>query len=183
MVPSKDFETLIKLFEVSQKLPTSGLKVLLVFPENIFYVNDNVRAYMKPPAYKNFLLQYYEEVYNKGKIEALEKYVSSDIIDHSAPGGPAKGIDHLKGFLGSMRSAFPDYSVELEDIVCEDEKVAVRLSERGTHKGKLWGIPPTGKKVSVTVYAIYKFANEKISEVWALSNQTGLMRQLGLTSD
>ncbi len=82
-----------------------------------------------------------------------------------------------------MRLAFPDYYIELEDIVCEDEKVAVRLCERGTHKGELWGIPPVGKKVSVTVFAFYKFANEKISEVWALSDQTGLMRQLGLTSD
>lgn len=133
---------------------------------------------MKSSVYKKLLLQYYDEVYNKGYIEALEKYVSLDVIDHSAPGGPAKGIDNLKGFLGSMRSAFPDYNIELEDIVCEDEKVAVRLCERGTHKGELWGIPPTGKRVSVTVFAIYRFANDKISEVWALSDQAGLMHQL-----
>lgn len=89
---------------------------------------------MKSTALRNFLLEYYDEVYNKGNFEALIKYVNSDIIDHSAPDGPVKGIDHVKEFLSSIRSAFPDYNVELVDIVIEDDKIAVRLCERGSQR-------------------------------------------------
>lgn len=55
-----------------------------------------------------------------------------------------------------------------------------RWSLQATHKGPLRNIPPTGKKISLTGIAIYRFLDDKIDEGWALNDGLGLMQQLGV---
>jgi len=66
-----------------------------------------------------------------------------------------------------FRSAFPDFKVTLDDMIAEGDKVVVRSTWSGTHKGEFMGIPPTGKKVSFGVIDIIRMAGGKAVEHWA----------------
>lgn len=85
----------------------------------------------------------------------------------------------LKHHIELFEAAFPNYDLIADDIVAEADKVVVRATFRGTHKGKFFGIAPTGKEVSVSVMLIYRIAGGKIVEHWMNADQVSLMQQLG----
>jgi len=78
-----------------------------------------------------------------------------------------------------LLGAFPDISFSIEDMVAEEDKVALRAIGRGTHQGPFRGMPATGKKVELSVIGIGRFANGKMAEVWRISDRLGMMQQLG----
>lgn len=84
----------------------------------------------------------------------------------------------LRHHIELFEAAFPKYELIAEDMVAEDDKVAVRATFRGTHKGEFFGIAPTGKAVSVSLMLIYRIANGKIVEHWMNADQLSLMQQL-----
>jgi len=85
----------------------------------------------------------------------------------------------LKQLITAYRTGFPDLHVLIEDMVAEEDKVASRFIVRGTHKGELMGIPPTGKQVTVSSILISRFADGKWAEDWANYDALGMMQQIG----
>jgi steroid delta-isomerase-like uncharacterized protein len=81
--------------------------------------------------------------------------------------------------MRSLRAAFPDGRVTIEDMIAEGDKVVTRYNSRGTHKGDFMGIPATGKKVAVTGIVISRIAKGKIAEEWEEFDALGFMVQLG----
>ncbi|MBL3702798.1 hypothetical protein GI582_08850 [Sulfitobacter sp. BDSS02] len=77
-----------------------------------------------------------------------------------------------------LRSAFPDQSFQVRDMIAEDDKVVVQWSLSCTHLVRR--IPPTGKKGSVSGIAIYRPANGKIVERWVSTNLEVLKKRLEL---
>jgi predicted ester cyclase len=76
-------------------------------------------------------------------------------------------------------AAFPDIQHTLEDQLAEGDKVAVRLTIRGTQQGEFQGMPATGKAITMTSLNILHFANGKIAEQWVETDDLGLLQQLG----
>ena len=76
--------------------------------------------------------------------------------------------------------AFPDYSMTIDDMIAEGDKVFVLSTRRGTHEGEFNGIPPTGNKIKVYRFALYRLEGGKIAEMWALDDTLGQFQQLGL---
>ena len=81
------------------------------------------------------------------------------------------------------RTAFPDLRLTVEDIIAEGETVVARWSCRGTHKGELNGIAPTGKHVNITGISIARFTNGKMSEGFVNWDALSLMQQLGVVPE
>jgi predicted ester cyclase len=75
-------------------------------------------------------------------------------------------------------AAFPDMRVTTENIIAEDDKVAIRWTVTGTHMGALMGIPATGRKVTWTGITTYRFADDKIVENWWAYDALGMMQQI-----
>jgi predicted ester cyclase len=75
-------------------------------------------------------------------------------------------------------TAFPDWQTIIEDIIAEGDKVVVRRTVHGTHRGDIPGIPmpPTGKRVTFTVWDMYRITDGQIVERWGIHN---LREQLG----
>ena len=92
--------------------------------------------------------------------------------------GP-EGVERLADLL---LPAFPDMRLDLQDVMAEDGKVAVRLLIRGTHGGDLAGIAPTGRPIEVGVLDLFHLRGGKLVEHWALFDNLGMLRQLGVTS-
>lgn len=121
--------------------------------------------------------------WNKGKAAAMtviDKLCSTCIVYH---GGGGEEIHGLKGFKQSMSefyNAFPDSHFTIDDMVFEGDKVVVRWTMTGTHKGEFGGIPPTNKKVTMWGIYIDRIAGDKFVETWERFDTLGMMQQLGL---
>ena len=77
-----------------------------------------------------------------------------------------------------VRDAFPDFHNELEEMVEEGERVFARLRYTGTHRGELFGIPATGRRIAYMGAALFRFRGSRIWSVWVLGDVDGLKRQL-----
>jgi predicted ester cyclase len=119
---------------------------------------------------KTFIQEYFSALSGKEKpAEVVNKYVSDKDKD-------------LKEHITMFEVAFPKYELIAEDMVAEGDKVAVRTTFRGIHKGDLMGIAPTGKTVTISIMLIYRIVVGKIVEHWMVADQLGMMQQLGIVS-
>src|SRR5215207_5498285 len=103
-------------------------------------------------------------------------------VRRSQQGSPphVRGDDLQPAAGGSRRGAgLPDLQVTIEELVAEGDKVAVRRSYAGTHRGELLGIPATGKQVRISGISIFRLAGGKIAEHWEQLDRLALMQQLG----
>ena len=80
-----------------------------------------------------------------------------------------------------LLTTFPDLHLTVDDMTAEGNKVVARWTAKGTHKGKLRNIAPTGKQVTLTGIAIYRFAGGKMEELWGLNDVMGMIQQLRAT--
>jgi predicted ester cyclase len=87
--------------------------------------------------------------------------------------------DALRHHIEMFEDAFPSYELRLDDMVAEGDKVCVRATFRGVHKGAFQGIPATGRQASISVMLIYRIAGEKIVEHWLNADSLSLLQQLG----
>ncbi len=91
-----------------------------------------------------------------------------------------QGSRAFRHVLAGFRSAFPDSALRVEDEVAEGDKVVIRWSFSGTHKGNLLGVPATGKKVAWTGITIYRVVDGKVVEEQGDEDFAGFFRQVGL---
>jgi steroid delta-isomerase-like uncharacterized protein len=129
---------------------------------------------------RNLTERFYAEVWNKGNLDAVADLLSGDFVDHAAPPGFPPGPEGAKQVFMMYRGAFPDFRLSVEDVIAEGDKVVARWVTQGTHQGELMGIPPTGKRVTVTGIDMFRFAGGKIAEHWAEFDMLGMMQQLGV---
>ena len=123
-----------------------------------------------------------EEV-DKGNLAVVDECFARDYIDHNPTPirGLAPGIEGVKKAFNIFWAAFPDTRHVIEDLMAEGDKVVARYWACGTHTGELMGIPPTGRQVTMTGIAIYRFAGGKIAERWVEQGR-GVLDQLGMTA-
>ena len=122
----------------------------------------------------------YEEVWNKRRVELVDELMSPSHAMHSnhVPDS-CIGPEAYKREMARFVTGFPDLRFSVEDMVAENEKVAVAWTISGTHKGEFRGISPTGKKVSIEGITINHIANGKIMDSYISLDYLGLMQQLG----
>ena len=129
---------------------------------------------------KTIVRQLVAEVYNTGNIELAEKYFDAAcVLHHPALPQPGRGIETVKGFIAGVRSAFPDFHVEIEDLIAEGDKVVDRATISGTFEGAFGAIPPTGQHATWTATAICRIAGGKIVEVWEDVDMLGMSSLAG----
>ena len=124
-----------------------------------------------------------EEGYNKGNVAAADDLIAADYVNHSAPHGQMPGLAAEKQYITTIRSAFIDFHLEIEDQIGEGDKVVTRLTAGGTYKGGLKDIPSkaaVGKQVRVTEILIHRIFGGKVVEGWIEFDQLSLWRQLGV---
>ena len=129
---------------------------------------------------KALVRRFVEEFWNEGNTATADELMAVDAAIHM-PTGELVNFDGLKGFAGTWRESFPDWHSTVEDLIAEGDRVAERWTGRGTHRGELQGIPPTGKRVEAPGSVFYRIVNGKIVEFRGQLDMMGLMQQLGVT--
>jgi hypothetical protein len=128
------------------------------------------------------LTRHFAEEFNKGKaatMAVIDEIVAPNNVVHNVDGRDIRGLKDHKQMYSEIFDAFPDDHVTIDDMVVEGDKIAIRYTMTGTHKGKYMGIPPTNKKVTISVIEIDRIAGGKFAEAWVKADTLSLMQQLG----
>ena len=126
-------------------------------------------------------MRQYFGVFEQGNIDLLDELLAPDYINHS-PATPdlPTGPEGVKAVVSMFRSAMPDLRVIIEDMIAEGEKVATYYTLEGTHEGELFGVSPTGQRLSNKSITVERVSGGKIREHWRVSDELGMMQQLGV---
>jgi steroid delta-isomerase-like uncharacterized protein len=127
---------------------------------------------------KDLLRRYLEDGLGGSSEEAIRATVAEDVVDHAGLPGAPPGID---GFLLLMQvnaTAFSDFKIVVEDLIGEDDRAVARWTATATHTGELFGMPATGRSISMKGIDIARAAGGKIVEFWAEIDMAGMMGQL-----
>src|SRR5712692_10901117 len=121
---------------------------------------------------------------NKSNLSVADQLFSPNYAHHD-PSTPdfGRGPESERKRATLYRTAFPDLQLPIEDIIAEGETVMARWSCRGTHKGDLSGIAPTGKQFTISGVSIARFSGSKMAEGWINWDAQGLMQQLGVVPE
>lgn len=121
-----------------------------------------------------------EEIFNKGNPSAIEELYATDYVMHTTKPGLSPDLDGFKQFVNLYHSTFQNLRITIEDQIAEGDKVTTRWTARGTHKGELMGIAPTGNQVTVTGIGVERLAGGKFVEGWNVFDGADMLRQLGV---
>lgn len=125
---------------------------------------------------KTIVRRFVDEIWNTGNHDVVDEIIAVDAVRHNTE---INGIEAFKQNLTAFRTSFPDVHLVIEDLVAEGDEVAVRVTGRGTHKGELWGVAPTGKLATWTAIGIFRITDGKIVEMWANEDVLGRLQQVG----
>ncbi len=117
---------------------------------------------------------------DSGNWAVFDSVFSPDLVVHF-PGGRL-GRQETEAFARTFYTAFPDLTHTIEDLLAVDDKVVLRATDRGTHRGDFQGIAATGRSVAIGIIAIYRLADGRIVEAWEQGDFLGLRQQLGADS-
>ena len=126
------------------------------------------------------IVRRYFEALNARNLDALDGLVDAEITYH---GWEVDGIDQLKAKVAAVFDGFPDVNIEIEDLVAQDAKVAVRLVVAGHHNGEFEGMAATGRSLRTTELNFFHILDGRIREGWQVYNQLDVLTQLGVMDE
>lgn len=131
---------------------------------------------------KGVIRRVFEEVWNRGDLDRIDDLFAQDFIRHGTTPDRPTGLEGEKSHRTAFRAAFPDLVITADDVVAEGDRVAVRYTWRGTYQGTWPGIATTDVPVRMTGIAIRQVVAGKVTALWVVGDELGLLRQLGALS-
>nr|ABX71154.1 Lcz37 [Streptomyces sanglieri] len=128
---------------------------------------------------RNAILRLYDEALNQGNYEqVIDELVADGAVMHHAPYHDQTGPEVLKSTWRALHDAFSDLHFEVEELLVENDFIAVRGTTSGTHTGTFAGTGPTGQRVSERAHVFYRLRDAKVTEIWPMVDRAGLLQQL-----
>jgi len=122
------------------------------------------------------------DVINAGSIDVIDDVVAPDFVDNDPAPDQGLGIDGFKQFWTTMHSAFPDFRVEVDAMVADEDSVAIAYRATGTHQGDFVGFAATGSPIDIRGVQVTRFRDAMMVERWGSSDQLTLLQQIGAKS-
>jgi steroid delta-isomerase-like uncharacterized protein len=121
-----------------------------------------------------------EEILNQGNLALIDELFSADSVFHGPNYPELRGREARRQFFASLREAFPDIHFTVDELIAEGDKVVLRWSVTGTHRGEFWGATPTGKKISFSGTTTFRIAGGMIADEFVQADFLGFMQQIGV---
>ena len=131
---------------------------------------------------KELTSRFLEGVFNQHDLSVFDELIAVDFVEHEevpVPGITPDKAGSRQGFA-LMFEAFPDMHIEVENMVANGDRVAIRSTFTGTHQGEMMGIPATGKQVRVGAMDIVRLRDGKTTDHWGVLDNLGMLMQLGV---
>lgn len=126
-----------------------------------------------------------DAVWNRGDLDAVDRFIADQYTIHSDPGDPWDGAvlsrATFKERLIASRTPFPDLRFDLIDVVADDDRVAIAWTMRGTQTGAMGSFPATGRRIEVQGMTVYYFREGRITGHRQVVDRLTVARQLGIT--
>lgn len=129
---------------------------------------------------RELVVAYYQKVVGDGCLEKIPEFIADSYVDHNASAETGQGPAVVKTHVEAIRRTFPDFNLQVHEVISERDWVAVRVTAEGTHLGEWLGIKPTGKRISLRGINIDRVANGLIVEHWGEADSMGMLVQMGL---
>ena len=130
---------------------------------------------------KAIVRRLFAELWSNGNLSLADQLFTPNYTHHDSSSPDfGHGPESERKRATLYRNAFPDLHLTIEDIIAEGDTVMTRWTCRGTHKGDLNGIAPTGKQVTISGMTVARLANGKLAEGYVNWDALGLMQQLGV---
>lgn len=121
-------------------------------------------------ANKAVVLRFNRDVIERGDRAAFEQLMSPEFVNRTAPPNMSSGPDGMwMMFDKVLRPAMPDLAVDIHEQVAERDLVTTLKTIRGTHRGELFGVPPTGRAVEIQVIDIVRVRDGRYLEHWGMN--------------
>jgi len=121
------------------------------------------------------------QVWGDGNLDVIDELAAPAlVVRYPIIPQVIQGSREFRHVIAGFRSAFPDSVLRVEEEIAEGEKVVVRWTFSGTHKGSFLGIPATGERVTWTGITIYRIVDGRVAEEWGEEDFVGFLRQVGL---
>ena len=115
--------------------------------------------------------------------DLLDEVYAPDVVWHE-PDREIRGLEQAKQFVTTYKTAFPDMTVTVEDVIAEGDNVVTRVTLRGTHQGETEEFgPPTERQMELKGITIHRIEDGKIVEEWERYDNLSIMQQLGLVPE
>jgi steroid delta-isomerase-like uncharacterized protein len=134
---------------------------------------------MADHANKALVRRLYNELWNRWDFGDVADILAADVAYHGAlEAGGTAGHDGFRAYAGQVRAAFADFSCTVEELIAENDRVAAMLTWRGTHRGPVLGVEPTGRRADYAGVAVCLIRGGLISHVWELADRLALKAQM-----
>lgn len=120
----------------------------------------------------------FSEIWSKGNVALIDDLFAENYVGHF-PAETVYGRAGLVNQVNAHRTAFPDWTEEIEDTIAARDRVVVRFTSRGTNLGMFLGNPPTNNHVEISEVAIFRLSDGAIVEQWVYPDMLGMQQQLG----
>src|SRR5258705_10277620 len=161
---------LSKLFFIA--IPLAALLFLTAScsPEKTDPVEANIKMYT----------HVWDEIINKGKLDMFnDSNFTKDVVMHASP-TDVIGIDSARAYYANYLTGFSNITFTIKDVFGQDDKLVKHWHFSGTHTGVFFGIPATGKKISIDGVTLVRMSNGKIAEERDFFDNYDFLTQLGL---
>ncbi|MGH7576068.1 MAG: GNAT family N-acetyltransferase [Longimicrobiales bacterium] len=131
-----------------------------------------------PAGTRNRILieRFYHDLWNRFDKSLIPELLTEDFVFRG--GQERRGQAEFAAYVDFIRDTFPDFHNEIEEIISEGDRSFAALAYSATHRGELFGIPGTGRRVRYAGTALFRFWRRQIREVWVLGDIYGLVQQL-----
>jgi steroid delta-isomerase-like uncharacterized protein len=127
---------------------------------------------------KALVRRFVDEIFVQGSVDAVDELLADGFVGHTWP-GTGDGKADLKNAIERVSQGLTEASFVIEDMIAEDDRVAVRLTASARHTGDFMGMPASGKTYSIGEIHIFRIRDGKFVEHWHQFDSMGMMRQLG----
>jgi predicted ester cyclase len=122
-----------------------------------------------------------EEGFNHGNLEVVDAITSPALVEHQNFGPEhAPGAAGVRAVVESLRRAFPDFHLAIEDLAASGDTIWLRMVATGTNDGSFMGHAPTGRPMRSDVFDAIRVENGRMVEHWGVPDRLGVLLQLGL---
>lgn len=136
---------------------------------------------MPSPTPEAIVRRLIEEGFNQGRLDVADELIAPDMVEHQNYGpNHAPGAEGVKSVIASLRRAFPDFRLAIEDLAVDGDTVWLRMTGTGTNEGAFMGHPPTGRRMRTDVFDALRVRDGRIVEHWGVPDRLGTLFQLGL---
>jgi predicted ester cyclase len=133
-------------------------------------------------ARRELITETWAAAWDRGDVTALDSVLDPRYRRRTDASDEGQDLDAFKASITAIRSAFPDLTTTIDDILVEGDRAAVRWHSRGRHDRPFLGVPPTHREVQVAGATFARFEGDRVVEEFVTWDPRALLSALGIIS-